>query len=305
MNLLSAARLFSVKSNIACSSTEIQLGKALAGSLAVYDSVNERIKVYDAQPSHFIGWNACGILPKLAGKLIAYARPGERLSWLELGFSHEGTIRGYFRDGSDAHLWAGYLRASRREPSEIELSERALTVARSKSRSQKFVPNLGMGYSSERATEAEAGEIAQLLRDTFSEYPNPLEAEVIARQIRQKDNCFRTIRDGQGQLAAVASAEMDHQRLSAEMTDCATRVEHRGRGLMANLLWLLEQDVRQDFKIRDVYTLARAVEVGMNCAFGKLGYSYCGRLINNCRMPLGWESMNIWSKRLSDSSRGC
>lgn len=305
MNLLSAARIFSVKPELMGASTEIQLGKAFPGSTAVYDSGNERIKVYEAQVQQFIGWNDCTILPKLAGKLIAYARPGERPSWLELGFVHEGTIRGYFRDGSDAHLWAGYTRSIRSQPADIEMTDQSLSIALGKSQPRQLAPNLGAGYSSERARESEADEIAQLLRATFSQYPSPLEAEVIARQIRQSENCFRTIRDAQGQLAAVASAEMDHSRRSAEMTDCATRREHRGKGLMANLLWLLEQDVRHEFGIRDVYTLARAVEVGMNCAFSKLGYRFSGRLVNNCRMPLGWESMNVWCKRLSGSSTGC
>ena len=49
-------------------------------------------------------------------------------------------------------------------------------------------------------------------------------------------------------------------------------------------------------RIHDLYTLARADEVGMNCVFAKLGYAYTGRLVNNCRMPNGWESMNIWCK---------
>jgi hypothetical protein len=37
----------------------------------------------------------------------------------------------------------------------------------------------------------------------------------------------------------------------------------------------------------------------VNCAFAKLGYKYTGRLVNNCRMPTGWESMNVWCKTSS------
>ena len=85
------------------------------------------------------------------------------------------------------------------------------------------------------------------------------------------------------------------------MTDCATRPDQRGGGHMAYLLHRLAQDVRKERGITDLYTLARADEVGMNCVFGKLGYVYTGRLVNNCRMPNGWESMNVWCKSTAGS----
>ncbi len=67
---------------------------------------------------------------------------------------------------------------------------------------------------------------------------------------------------------------------------------------MARLLFRLELDVFEHCGISDFYTLARACEVSMNCVFAKLGYGYTGRLVNNCRMPTGWESMNVWCKRM-------
>jgi putative beta-lysine N-acetyltransferase len=100
-------------------------------------------------------------------------------------------------------------------------------------------------------------------------------------------------------MAAVASAEIDGARRNAEMTDCATRPSERGRGLMVWILRALERDLAREEGIIDLYTLARADEVGMNCAFAKLGYDYTGRLVNNCRMPNGWESMNVWCRTAS------
>ena len=58
-----------------------------------------------------------------------------------------------------------------------------------------------------------------------------------------------------------------------------------------------ENDIADLYGITDLYTLARADEIGMNCVFRKLGYDFCGRLVNNCRMPNGWESMNVWCKQ--------
>ena len=44
------------------------------------------------------------------------------------------------------------------------------------------------------------------------------------------------------------------------------------------------------------FTLARAREIGVNCAFKKLGYCFGGRLKKNSLMPTGYESMNVWYK---------
>lgn len=54
------------------------------------------------------------------------------------------------------------------------------------------------------------------------------------------------------------------------MTDCATRADMRGRGFMAYLLTCLESDLRRLFQVTDLYTIARADEIGMNCVFAKL-----------------------------------
>ena len=155
-------------------------------------------------------------------------------------------------------------------------------------------PTLTSEFTSEIARVEDSGEIAQLLDQTFEDYPTPISQEVVAEQIAEELNLFRVVRTLEGDMAAVASAEMDHQRGSAEMTDCATRPDFRGQGLMAYILRTLERDVYRRHDISDLYTIARADEVGMNCVFSKLGYSFEGRLVNNCRMPNGWESMNVW-----------
>jgi hypothetical protein len=69
---------------------------------------------------------------------------------------------------------------------------------------------------------------------------------------------------------------------------------------MSVILRNLERDLADEFGITDVYTIARANQAGMNCSFAKLGYTYTGRLVNNCRMPEGYESMNVWCRDASD-----
>ncbi|MBE0565138.1 MAG: GNAT family N-acetyltransferase, partial [Krumholzibacteria bacterium] len=155
-----------------------------------------------------------------------------------------------------------------------------------------------------RAGPDDAEAVSALLRRVFPDYPTPTDPATVRRQIARGDNVYRLMLDADGRLAAAASAEIDHRRRSAELTDCATSPEHRGAGLMAWLLRQLERDVVRDFGITDLYTIARADEVGMNCVFSKLGWIYTGRLVNNCRMPGGWESMNLWCRPDAGALRG-
>ena len=264
---------------------------------AVYDPYNERIKLYGVTPQCLSELPPVETDSSQAGKVTAYALPGNSYEWAALGFREEGVIRGYFEDGADAHLWAAYSEAGRETNVREELHEHGIQIALSKSPLVR--PELPEGYVCQTARPEDTPEITALLQSTFTDYPSPLVEETIATAIETQANLFRMVLNEDGEVAAVASAEMDHQRSSAEMTDCATRPDQRGKGLMAHILWKLEKDVVVDFDITDLYTIARADEIGMNCVFSKLGYGYSGRLVNNCRMPNGWESMNLWCKSLS------
>lgn len=260
----------------------------------VLDLSNRRFKVYDQSPEEARALLAQA--PPACSKIICYARPGVSADWARQGFRHEGVIRGYFRDRTDAHLWTCYPNLTRSLELERPVHEEALRVALGRPRLDSS--RLPAGYSTRRATESDAPQLSALLQATFPVYPSPLDSGHLARLIRERANLFRLVLHESGELAAAASAELDHEQLSAEMTDCATDPAHRGKGLMARLLWRLELDVAEDYRVRDLYTLARAAEVPMNCVFSKLGYRYTGRLINNCRMPNGWESVNVWCKQL-------
>lgn len=263
---------------------------------ALLDLPNRRLKLFEVEPTDLGELVRCQSGWGLASKVLAYARPGRDSQWIELGWRREGVIRGFFRDRAQAHLWAAYTEPSRARELGRPGNEQNLRVALA--RPLLGSASLPEGYRSELANSSMAGEISALLQSTFPVYPTPLYPGHISQAISSRANLFRVVRDSEGKLAAVASAELDLQRQSAEMTDCATAPAHRGRGLMARLLFRLELDVRRLFGICDFYTLARACEVSMNCVFGKLGYSSTGRLVSNCRMPNGWESMNIWCKQV-------
>lgn len=260
----------------------------------IYDPYNERVKLYGVSALELQETAAPERPQEVASKITAYAPAGEKAQWRELGFRHEGVIRGFFEDG-DAHLWAAYTDPERRVSEKEALHEAGVKIALAKP--VLPTPELPAGYQCEVGRPQDSRLIAELMDTTFADYPTPIHEDLIEEQIRTHANHFRVVRDQHGEVAAVASAEMDHERKSAEMTDCATRLRDRGKGLMAYILNRLEADISRRFGIHDLYTLARADEIGMNCVFSKLGYDYSGRLVNNCRMPNGWESMNVWCKQ--------
>lgn len=273
----------------------LQLGGAFQPVETQFDPYNRRLKFFDLTPADVrkssmiasaLGENA----GELYGKVIVYAKPGH-VGWSGLGLRHEATIWGFFGDGSNAELWAVYPAPKRAEDEMAEHNDQVYEIARNKSCAD---PRLPEGYSCGPALIEDASEIAELMDGTFNDYPTPIRPDVVANAIDQRTSYFRVARDSRGRIAACASAEIHHTRKSAELTDCATRTDERGKGIMSAILRGLEHDLAREFKITDVYTIARAVEPGMNCSFAKLGYKYTGRLVNNCRMPDGWESMNVW-----------
>lgn len=234
-------------------------------------------------------------------KLIVYGLPGDEMAWVRQGYVREGIILGYFADGTDAWIWSAFAPGGRDLAPRDGRHDEIVDLAADKPTVEPAPP---AGYRCRRAGPDDADAISALLGEVFPDYPTPTDPATVRRQIEQAANVYRLMLDRDGRLAAAASAEIDHARRSAELTDCATRPEHRGAGLMAWLLRELERDMVRDFGITDLYTIARADEVGMNCVFSKLGWIYTGRLVNNCRMPGGWESMNLWCRRHGRQRQG-
>ena len=264
----------------------------------VLDERNQRVKVFEPRPAELSGELAFApaLLEEerpLFTKLIVYARPGDEAEWLGRGLRREAVVRGFFVDAEDAWLWAAYAGEDRaNDPEEAALdSKLGIALARAPA-----PPSLPFDCTCRPAGPADAAELATLLADTFPDYPTPITGKGLAESIARGTSRFRIVHGEDGRLLSTASAEVDVVRRTAEMTDCATLPGERGRGLVAWTLSALERDLARD-DITALYTIARAGEVGMNCAFRKLGYDYTGRLVKNCRMPEGWESMNVWCKK--------
>lgn len=293
-----------VLESLSAVAADFQLGAASvefelpgSGCPAILDPFNRRLKVYELCAADLgVSVAAASSMAEesIIGKVTAYALPGEDRLWEEMGFRQEAVIKGFYPDSMDAHLWAAYPNGARETCLKEEDHQAGVVVAEAKA--PLVEPDLLAGFECRIASPDDAAEIAGLMAQTFPVYPSPISEHLISEQIRTEANHFRMVENALGEVVAVASAELDKERSSAEMTDCATRADQRGQGLMAYLLSRLEADLLRRFAISDLYTIARAEELGMNCVFSKLGYEYTGRLVNNCRMPNGWESMNVWCK---------
>ena len=204
-------------------------------------------------------------------------------------------IRGFFSNHVNAEIWTYYLNPERAAEAGVDDHEQIVESILCGQKTD-IMPDLPAGYRTMVARPVNASEIVSLLGEVFPEYPTPLKVPVIENSIRLEASHFRLVRDTAGRLVSVAAAELDRVRKTAEISDCATAPSHRGKNLITFLLSQLERDVMDIYGIEDLYALARSGEPAINKAFRKRGYDYFGRLINNCRMPGGWESMNIWCK---------
>jgi len=269
----------------------------LSESVSMLDFKNDRLKLFSVQAGNMDTPEGEALIKSFDGdtpftKLVVYSH-NDSDAWKKLGFDYEGVINGYFRDGSEAHLWARYSEDARSEEDDMSDLDEIVKLASAKDVEEPTIPQ---EISTRMATEADADRLAALLNHTFDEYPKELTGESIRKMILSLRAVYRVATTGDGSIVACAAVELDLGNRNGEVTECATHEDYQGKGLMAYLIRELERDIKNRFGITDLYSTARAHEVGMNMVLAKLGYTYTGRQINNCRMPRGWESMNIWCR---------
>ena len=280
----------------------IRFPEPLNDRLALIDEHNERIKLYGATAADFDSEAGRELLSSFEesddfSKLIVYSDRDSEEGWTDLDFRSEGTIRGFFFDGSDAYLWARYDDEERATEEDTSGHDEIVETARSKSDAAvtEVVPD---EFRISRATPEDVEAIAELLQSVFDDYSEEISAERLKQLISRGGSAYRVVKTEGGRLVAAGSVRLDLGRRTGEVTDCVTHPDHRGRGLMASLILGLEKDAKARFGVTDLYSLARAGEPGMNVVLARLGYEYTGRLVKNCRMPKGFESMNIWCKKV-------
>jgi putative beta-lysine N-acetyltransferase len=264
------------------------------------DQYNQRIRVYSYEAQDYealimkLRW-----LAEANGfdKIIIMANRRDWERFLRHGYVLEAMLK-YFLRGDDAVVMSKFRSQDRLTShclmDEILLIEQIMSVP--PSIATHTVPD---DVQVRLARTDDIPDLIDLYRGIFQTYPTPLVHASYLEQILHAEAVFAVcIRDGIVQAAA--SAELHPEVLSAELTDCATRPEARGQGLMSILLTTLENEIRNRNYICS-YTMARARSHGMNRVFYQLGYEFNGRLVNNCDIHGAYEDMNIWVKDLRKS----
>jgi len=210
---------------------------------------------------------------------------------MHTGFQCEATMPGFYSGENDCAVLGLALdddRADLANPTEVARVQQLLDETRPAS--------VRVRHETTLASVDDAPRIAQLLGETFAEYPTPSDDPAyVAKQI-EDGTPFRFVEQG-GDVVACASADLVTTAETAELTDCATRPKARGQGLMQSLLLDLMEDLRK-LAYPTAFTLARAREAGMNIAFQRLGFVHRGTMVQSCRIGNGIEDMNVWSRAL-------
>lgn len=276
-----------------------QLKKLPGGTVIQHGPHNDRIYLMK------LGRGGAGNLP---ADLIAMARhhnyskifvkvsAEHSPDFIEAGYLAEAEIPKFY-NGADTGLFMGYylneLRAE--EPNAAKL-DNILHLALDKSDSAISSLDLEL-FARQQCNEGDVEEMAAIYQTVFKTYPFPIhDPDYLLDSMQNEVDYFGVESDGD--LVALSSAEIDEAALNVEMTDFATLPEWRGNGLGVHLLLRMEKEMQQR-GIKMAYTIARAVSVGMNIIFAKLGYTYGGRLKNNTNISGRVESMNIWYKAIS------
>jgi putative beta-lysine N-acetyltransferase len=216
------------------------------------------------------------------GRIVALVRTNTVAGLKSLGYRLEAVMRGFYAGRDDCFVLGDYP-----DPGRARLNGGLVTQFR-RGRSPKA------RVSSRRATRDDAPQIAALIGEAFEHYPTPSDQpEYIAKLIDQGIP-FRIVGEA-ADLAACASADLVPDARTAEITDCVTSPEHRGKGIMQSLILDLLGDL-QSMDYPTAFTLARAIEPGMNKAFFNTGFLFRGTMPKSCRIGGGIEDINVWSR---------
>ncbi|MEN6327225.1 MAG: putative beta-lysine N-acetyltransferase [Syntrophomonas sp.] len=255
------------------------------------DYTNQRLKILDYK---CISDNLVKDMIDLAryegfGKLISNCRSAHLMPFISNGFIIEGIIKGFFI-GEDAFCISCFINPQRQAS---PLSSEADSILY---RCMNHSERLSHQYKIRPAQVKDIPKMIQLFTTVFESYPSPVFSREYLEKAMSEQVLFK-VAEEDGKIVSIASADMDKYNLNAEITDCATYPEYRGKGILVSLIESLETDLKVKGFLT-AYSLARAINPGINKALSRQGYKYGGRLLNNCHICGGFEDMNIWSKNL-------
>ena len=264
------------------------------------DYANKRIKIIDLE--NITVKNIKRIIhfssKQHLGKVICICDSKTVEIFTEAGFEVEGKIDGFFK-GQDGFYLSYFISSDRKICSNF--SKKELLVKQCLAVKNTFTRRSeNSKYSIRNANETDIKEMVKLFSTVFSTYPSPVYDEEFIKKTME-ENVLYKVAVYEGKIIGIASADMDKENLNAEMTDCATYPDYRGKGVLSNIIYSLELDLRNKGFIT-LYSIARAINPSINYVLSKQNYKYTGRLINNCNICGTFEDMNIWVKNINDFS---
>jgi putative beta-lysine N-acetyltransferase len=259
------------------------------------DYTNQRLKILNFLVISKITINeiiAYGRQNKL-GKIIYNCPEQLLIPFQDCGFVIEGIIDGYFQ-GDDAACISFFL--DRERGKSIYENEENKIIDFCRQDPKKFISAKNRNYKVRQAVAKDIPQMIQLFSAVFETYPSPVFSKDYLQKAMREQVLFM-VAEEEGKIISIASADMNKLNMNAEITDCVTYPEYRGRNILSELICGLEEELKHA-GFTTAYSLSRAKNIGINKSLCKLGYLYSGRLINNCHICGGYEDMNIWVKIL-------
>lgn len=258
------------------------------------DFTSQRLKIFDFKN---ISDTTISDILKFAkekglGKVISNSPISLLHHFKNCGFKIEGKINGFF-SGKTAYCVSFFI-DDRRGISLNRVKED--TILNQCAENTKFSIKEPHKYVIRDAKRDDIPQMIKLFSTVFETYPSPIYSSDYLQKVMGKQILFKVaVEVEDDQIISIASADLNINNVNAEITDCATYPEHRGRGILPNLILCLEKDLHER-GFYTLYSLSRAINPGINKTLSKLDYSWCGRLINNCHICGNFEDMNIWVK---------
>jgi len=236
-------------------------------------------------------------------KIFAKVPQSASAHFTRAGYDTEAVVPGLYYGDEDGLFMGRYLADWRRRPARPDNLRAVLDASRAKAAvadtqesgagdETTAAQNLPTGAQIRLMTPDHAEAMADLYSEVFDSYPFPVFDPAFLRQNMAGDVRYHGV-TLQGRVIALASAEMDPVKKSAEMTDFATLPDYRGHKLAQQLLTHMTAAMRHA-GMRTLYTIARAESYAMNITFARAGYAHAGTLPNNTNIGGGLESMNVW-----------
>jgi putative beta-lysine N-acetyltransferase len=227
---------------------------------------------------------------KIFCKVPAWAAP----LFYANGFFLEAKIPRLYKNKEDGFFVSKFLNSDRLLQIETEQLYEFSKMLKEVKNQQEREQNQNNTYQVIKLDKSHFEDISAIYREVFESYPFPIyDSAYILKSIDQGVQYFGI--KAQGNMVALASAEVDKNEQNAEMTDFATLPQHRGKGMAVILLNEMEQEMKKQ-GIKTLYTIARLNSVGMNRTFLKMNYTFSGTLIKNTNIAGKIESMNVYYK---------